>query len=156
MLPYEYRASSPQEVQREFGERFAQAVFEIEPGDWSGPVLSGYGVHLVVVTDVEKSSLPELDDVMGYVLADYQRDVRQRAQDASALRAVEQGFDYFGIAVRQLHQAEAGEPAGGENGRADVWDVACESEDDVFVRAALDALDGLRKQDGFILWAQCA
>lgn len=81
MLSYEYRANSLQEVTREFGGRFAEALFELEPGGWQGPVPSSYGLHLVIVTEVEESSLPDLDEVTGYVLADYQREVRERAQE---------------------------------------------------------------------------
>jgi hypothetical protein len=107
MLSYEYRASSPQEVEREFGRRFAEAVFELEPGGWQGPVLSSYGLHLVVVTDVQESSLPELDDVMGYVLADYQREVRKRSQDevlAGLLQRYEVEIDEAAIQDRALRR----------------------------------------------------
>jgi hypothetical protein len=33
-----------------FGEDFARQVFAVEPGQWRGPVKSGYGIHLVFVT----------------------------------------------------------------------------------------------------------
>lgn len=107
MLSYEYRASSPQEVTREFGARFADAVFELEPGGWQGPVLSSYGLHLVIVTDVEESSLPDLDEVMGYVLTDYQREIRERAQDevlASLLERYEVEIDEASIQDRALRR----------------------------------------------------
>jgi hypothetical protein len=107
MLSYEYRTSSPQEVEREFGRRFAEAVFELEPGSWQGPVLSSYGLHLVVVTDVQESALPELDDVMGYVLSDYQREVRERAQDevlAGLLERYEVEIDGAAIQDRALQR----------------------------------------------------
>jgi parvulin-like peptidyl-prolyl isomerase len=107
MLSYEYRTSSPQEVEREFGRRFAEAVFELAPGSWQGPVLSSYGLHLVIVTDVEESSLPELDEAMGNVLADYQREVRERAQDevlAGLLERYEVEIDEASIQDRALQQ----------------------------------------------------
>ena len=34
---------------RLFGSEFASSVFGLEPERWHGPVLSGYGVHLVYV-----------------------------------------------------------------------------------------------------------
>jgi hypothetical protein len=107
MLSYEYRTSSPQEVEREFGRRFAEAVFELAPGSWQGPVLSSYGLHRVIVTDVEESSLPELDEAMGNVLADYQREVRERAQDevlAGLLERYEVEIDEASIQDRALQQ----------------------------------------------------
>ena len=107
MLSYEYRANSPQEVEREFGRRFAEAVFQLEPGGWQGPVLSSYGLHLVIVTDVQESSLPTLDQVMGYVLADYQREVRERAQDqvlAGLMQRYEVEIDEASILDRALRR----------------------------------------------------
>ncbi len=39
-----------QAVAAQFGPDFASAVFALPAGEWSGPVTSGYGVHLVRVT----------------------------------------------------------------------------------------------------------
>jgi hypothetical protein len=107
MLARHYRAVSPQEASRLFGGRFADALFELEPGDWQGPVASGYGLHLVLVTDVEGSSVPGLDDVMDEVLADYQREVRERAQDeilAGLMERYEVEIDEASIVSRSLQR----------------------------------------------------
>lgn len=34
-----------------FGAEFANQVFALEPGSWKGPIKSGYGLHLVMVTE---------------------------------------------------------------------------------------------------------
>ncbi|MEE9471976.1 MAG: peptidylprolyl isomerase [Gemmatimonadota bacterium] len=107
MLARHYRAVSPQEASRLFGGRFADALFELEPGDWQGPVASGYGLHLVLVTDVEGSSMPELDDVIGPVLTDYQREVRERAQEeilASLMERYVVEIDEASILSRSLQR----------------------------------------------------
>ena len=39
-----------------------KVVFELETG-WHGPVVSGFGLHLVNVTDRVESRLPEYDEV---------------------------------------------------------------------------------------------
>jgi hypothetical protein len=107
MLARHYRAVSPQEASRLFGGRFADALFELEPGGWQGPVASGYGVHLVLVTDVEGSSMPELDDVIGLVLTDYQREVRERAQEevlASLMERYEVEVDEAAILSQSLQR----------------------------------------------------
>ena len=36
-----------------FGDSFTQAVTQSAPGGWVGPLRSGYGLHLVLVTAVE-------------------------------------------------------------------------------------------------------
>jgi hypothetical protein len=51
MLPYELPLSSGEEIARLFGDGFAQEVARMEPGRWSGPVKSGYGLHLVYVSE---------------------------------------------------------------------------------------------------------
>jgi peptidyl-prolyl cis-trans isomerase C len=80
MLAYEYTLRSPIELQQAFGSRFAEEVIELEPG-WHGPIGSGYGTHLVKVTDRVESALPEFERVRERVLADYGRTRRERANE---------------------------------------------------------------------------
>ena len=82
MLPHDYAAQSEAEVARQFGQRFAAALFEVEPMEWQGPVLSGYGLHLVRVTEVWEGSLPELDMVRSDVLRDYSTELRDQVREA--------------------------------------------------------------------------
>jgi len=63
MLQSLYLRKSPAEVARHFGGDFSAAVFEIEPGDWSGPIRSGYGLHLVQVSDRVETYLRPLEEV---------------------------------------------------------------------------------------------
>ena len=67
MLQRDYLRKSPAEVARHFGGQFADAVFELEAGEWQGPVQSGYGLHLVLVDGLEESYLPPMEDVRGDV-----------------------------------------------------------------------------------------
>lgn len=80
MLAYEYTLRTPIELQQAFGSRFAEAVSELEPG-WHGPVPSGYGLHLVEITDRVESYLPEFEQVRERVLVDYERVRRDRANE---------------------------------------------------------------------------
>ena len=82
MLAYNYSALSEAEVARQFGGSFATSLFEVEPGEWQGPVWSGYGLHLVRVTDVWEGSVPELDQVRDEVLRDFAAELRDQARDA--------------------------------------------------------------------------
>ena len=52
LLENEFHEVDEQTVSNQFGARFARAIFLLKPGSWAGPVKSGYGVHLVRVTDV--------------------------------------------------------------------------------------------------------
>jgi hypothetical protein len=62
MLPRELPLSSIGEVARVFGDDFAQRITQLAAGQWSGPVQSGYGWHLVYVSErVEGGSRPLAD-----------------------------------------------------------------------------------------------
>ncbi len=113
MLARHYQAASPREVQRLFGGRFADALFELEPREWQGPVASGYGLHLVLVTDVQESLMPKLDEVMDEVLMDYQREVRERAQEEVLARLMERyEVEVDEASIRGLSLDAGGPPAG--------------------------------------------
>ena len=45
-----YADRAPEQLAKEFGPEFAQAVSHLKSGSWQGPIESGYGWHLVFVT----------------------------------------------------------------------------------------------------------
>jgi parvulin-like peptidyl-prolyl isomerase len=51
------------EIAKEFGPSFAQSVFALEPGHWSGPVESGYGWHLVFVESLTSDRVAVFEEV---------------------------------------------------------------------------------------------
>jgi hypothetical protein len=59
------------EIARQFGEKFATALSQLAPGEWSGPIESGYGVHLVLVRERTAERLPELVDVREQVVREW-------------------------------------------------------------------------------------
>jgi peptidyl-prolyl cis-trans isomerase C len=67
MLDNYYPNISQQGLGRLFGTAFAEQVIKLEPGVWHGPILSGYGTHLALVSDVVLVPLPEFDDVRGLI-----------------------------------------------------------------------------------------
>lgn len=68
MMQSYFPEASYHEVQRQMGAGFADSVMQLEPGMWHGPVLSGYGVHLVYVSDYFAAPDPLLADVREAVL----------------------------------------------------------------------------------------
>ncbi len=82
MLQHEYPLQREQDVARTFGQRFAAALFELEPGQWQGPIASGYGLHLAYVVAAEERQVPDLDLVRPRVLLDYGTWLREQANDA--------------------------------------------------------------------------
>ncbi len=78
MVPRDVPRSSRTDVARQFGEAFADAVLAVEPGRWSGPVDSGFGLHLVYVRERVAGRAPALDDVRPLVERDFLADRRKQ------------------------------------------------------------------------------
>jgi len=55
------------EIGRLFGEQFSRHVVDLKPGRWLGPVRSGYGLHLIYVTEKAPGRFPELAEVRDQV-----------------------------------------------------------------------------------------
>ena len=58
-----YRDRAPDNLAKEFGPRFAQAIAKLAPGSWQGPVESGFGWHLVFVDSVIPGRSPPLEEI---------------------------------------------------------------------------------------------
>jgi hypothetical protein len=81
MLQRYYPRKDELEISKQFGQGFAQSVFELSPGEWHGPVLSGYGVHLVYVHDHAESPAPEFAAVEERVKQDWLDAKRRELQE---------------------------------------------------------------------------
>jgi peptidyl-prolyl cis-trans isomerase C len=73
MMQSYFPEASYHEIQRQMGAGFADAVMKLAPGQWHGPVLSGYGVHLVYVSNYIAADDPLLADVRDQVQEEYLR-----------------------------------------------------------------------------------
>jgi parvulin-like peptidyl-prolyl isomerase len=69
-------------VARNFGEEFAAAVVALEPGRWAGPIRSGFGLHLVRVSERIAGAAPHLADVRPAVEREFLAARRTRQLDA--------------------------------------------------------------------------
>jgi len=78
MLQSDFVSVTPTEVARQMGSGFVEAVVQLEPGSWHGPVLSGYGVHLVYVYSYEKSPPAVFEEVQAAVLENWQLEQREK------------------------------------------------------------------------------
>ena len=81
MLPSLVTLQSEPEVERTFGGDFAARVVALSPGEWSGPVISGYGLHLVKVLELEPSRIPEWREVAGRVVSDMEFEAKASSRD---------------------------------------------------------------------------
>jgi peptidyl-prolyl cis-trans isomerase C len=58
-----YGDKTTEQLAREFGPKFAQAVVQLKPGSWQGPVESGYGWHLVFVDSMTLGRIPTFEEI---------------------------------------------------------------------------------------------
>jgi peptidyl-prolyl cis-trans isomerase C len=82
MLQHDYAQRSQQEITELFGHSFASAVMALPTGSWQGPVASGYGLHLVRVSERQDARMPSLEEVRTAVVFDFKQAKRQAANQA--------------------------------------------------------------------------
>lgn len=66
-------------VVRDFGAEFGQALETAPVGQWTGPVPSGFGVHLVRITGRKPGYVPSLDEARQAVTREWENDQREAA-----------------------------------------------------------------------------
>jgi hypothetical protein len=87
MLPARITRSDADLVARDFGAEFAAAVVKLPVGQWSGPIESGVGVHLIRLTELVPPKAPTLAEVRAEVVREWENDRRVKASEASYARA---------------------------------------------------------------------
>jgi hypothetical protein len=71
MLHSYYPEQDPIEIQKLFGTGFSESLMDLTPGQWHGPVLSGYGTHLVYVSRIHEPSPPVFAEVREQVVQEW-------------------------------------------------------------------------------------
>ncbi len=79
-LPMEFSEVRLGELARHFGSQFADSLSQLEQGEWTGPVRSGFGLHLVRIDNFIPARDPELIEVREKVKIEW---LEQRRRDAT-------------------------------------------------------------------------
>lgn len=74
LLPVTVPLAPPTAIDGTFGPGFAAVLLNQEQGVWIGPLRSGFGHHLVRITDRQDATLPPLADIRDQVIRDWRRD----------------------------------------------------------------------------------
>jgi hypothetical protein len=69
-------------VARQFGPAFAAKLADLPLGRWQGPILSGYGAHVVLVTRRTDGKTPELEEIRDAVRREWEDARRLDASEA--------------------------------------------------------------------------
>jgi parvulin-like peptidyl-prolyl isomerase len=82
LLPARLGLSPPTAVDGVFGKGFFDLAADLPPGEWAGPVMSAYGVHLVRILDTLPARTPPLEEIRDAVLRDWRaakaREIREQ------------------------------------------------------------------------------
>ena len=91
-LPRSVAGATTEAVDRQFGEAFAAKLIGLPKGQWSGPVASGFGLHLVRVDMVSKVGTPKLAQVRQRVENDW-RSATRITRENQAYQTLLDGYD---------------------------------------------------------------
>lgn len=80
LLASEGIAMDEASVAADFGAEFARAMFALPPGAWRGPIESGYGLHLVRITEVFEGKQLPFTEARGKVLESWRSDMQAAAE----------------------------------------------------------------------------
>lgn len=81
LLEPTYEAITASEISKQFGEAFSTKLVDLPIGEWSGPVESAYGIHLVLLADRKDESLPPLGEVREAVKRDWLNSQRSETNE---------------------------------------------------------------------------
>ena len=89
MLQLYYPERTEADISKLFGGGFARSIRDLSVGAWQGPVLSGYGVHLVYVHAKETFPDPAFAGVRDRVADDWMEAKREELNDEYRERLLE-------------------------------------------------------------------
>ena len=92
MLQNYFASASELDIRRQMGSGFAEQVVKLAPGQWHGPVLSGFGVHLVYVYSFQQAPQPEFENVQARVVEDWQAEKREEF-NAEFLKSLKERYN---------------------------------------------------------------
>jgi len=70
LLEHAHADTSTDVIRGTFGKGFAESLAKVKLGEWSGPIESVFGLHVVIVDKHEKGRVPELAEVRAAVARD--------------------------------------------------------------------------------------
>jgi hypothetical protein len=88
-LSVDYAGKTAREVDQAFGPAFGEQLLKAPVGQWFGPVVSAYGLHLVRVLERTEPRMPDFDELRDRLSTDYTFETRQAANARALKRLTE-------------------------------------------------------------------
>ena len=82
LLEHRFQSTPTSEVGKQFGEKFAAELGKLAPGQWHGPIESGFGLHLVKISERTEGRLPALAEVRDAVRREWDNARRLEANES--------------------------------------------------------------------------
>ncbi|MGI9401246.1 MAG: peptidyl-prolyl cis-trans isomerase [Rhizobiaceae bacterium] len=89
LLPASVGLITENRIAANFGREFAEALADVETGQWTGPIKSTYGVHLLLIDERVDPRDPSLEEARRAVVRDWQIDKRHEISDARYQKLLE-------------------------------------------------------------------
>ena len=80
LLPGHFEDASEASITSQFGASFKDNLFALEPGPWTGPVESPFGLHLIRIDQIVEARVPALAEIRSVVKRDWLADRRNKAR----------------------------------------------------------------------------
>jgi hypothetical protein len=100
------------EIARQFGDEFAGNLRELAPGTWAGPIRSGFGLHLVLVSRSAGGEERDLQQIREIVKQDWIVERQREVKDAAYAKLRER----YSVIVESPSAAAPGIPASSSGG----------------------------------------
>ena len=92
LVGYEFPYYTQTDVGRQFGGDFAQELALARHGEWTGPIFSGLGVHLVKIFNFKEGIMPDLSEIRNIVEREWMARQKTKMKDAAYEKLLE-GYD---------------------------------------------------------------
>ena len=80
-ISYQFTNASASDLALKLGSKFPEALKDLTINTWTGPIPSGFGFHLVYITDIIEPRQPMLDDIRKTVIRDYEYDFQKEIDE---------------------------------------------------------------------------
>lgn len=71
------------DIRKQFGDEFGKRLLELQTGEWTGPIRSGFGRHLIFISERSGTRLSDLDEVREVVHRDWMVEKQRELKDAA-------------------------------------------------------------------------
>lgn len=82
LLPSQLPLTAKSSIVQTFGSKFGDALALAMPGQWTGPLESGYGMHLVRITDRVMGGIPTLNEARDVVTREWINEMRKKLEES--------------------------------------------------------------------------